>query len=57
MVLSLSLSKKLCSVDIVYRDWDKQGFLVKNVQCHLINNADKFLKLAKYCPVLPVKAH
>ena len=49
MVLSLSLPKRLCSVDKVYRGWGKQGFLVKNVQCHLINNTDKFLKLAEYC--------
>lgn len=25
--------------------------LLTNVQCHLINNADKFSKLAEYCPV------
>ena len=41
----------------MYRDWGRQGFLVKkNVQCHLINNADTFLKLAGYCPGLPVQA-
>ena len=29
---------------------------MKNVQCHLVNNADTFLKLAEYCPGLLVKA-
>ena len=62
------LVKKLCSVNIVYRGWGKQGFLVKKcavpsqsqsqldltLQCHLINNADTFLKLAEYFPGLPV---
>ena len=53
-VLILSLSKKLCSVDIVYRRWGKQGSLVKECTVHLINNADKFLKYAEYSPVLSV---
>ena len=29
---------------------------MKNMQCHLINNADTVLKLAEYCSGLPVKA-
>lgn len=53
------LSKDICSVVMsTGAEGRVKGFGEKrvytNVQCHSIDNADKFLKFAVYCPILQV---